>query len=170
MFAIVERGDAQVLSLAHAYDHVALMMPILQLVIMGNALRRQDRGPAVSRSSIMTTARNPVKIREAFDSIAVNIKTFTTVDYTSEVQAREDVRTGRSMPPSSFPPNISRRVYAQDAPVIGLVVDNTDPFSSSSIEGEMQLVVTALTTPVIQPRLASQIALRSSSFTPTSTT
>ena len=36
-----------------------------------------------------------VKIREAFDAIAVNIKTFTTVDYDNELQAREDVRTGK---------------------------------------------------------------------------
>jgi ABC-2 type transport system permease protein len=69
------------------------------------------------------------------------------------------VRTGKINAAVIIPKQYSRRVYAQDAPVIGLVVDDTDPFGSSSIEGEMQSVVAALTTPVIQPRMANQIAL-----------
>jgi ABC-2 type transport system permease protein len=100
-----------------------------------------------------------VKLREAFDSIAVNIKTFTTVDYDNEVQAREDVRNGKINAAIIIPKEYSRRVYAQNKPVIGLVVDDTDQFSSGSIEAEMQSVVTALTTPSIQPRMANQIAL-----------
>ena len=39
------------------------------------------------------------------------------------------------------------------------MVDNTDQFTSGSLEGEMQDLVTALTTPVIQPRIASTVAL-----------
>jgi ABC-2 type transport system permease protein len=51
-------------------------------------------------------------------------------------------------------------VYAQDAPSIGLVVDNTDQFKSSSIEGEMQSLVDALNQPVIQPRIVNSVALQ----------
>jgi ABC-2 type transport system permease protein len=69
------------------------------------------------------------------------------------------VRTGKINAAVIIPKQYSRRVYAQDKPVIGLVVDDSDQFSSGSIEGEMQSVVAALTTPVIQPRIASQIAL-----------
>jgi len=69
------------------------------------------------------------------------------------------VRTGRIDGAVIIPAQYSRRVSAQDAPRLGLVVDNTDPFSSGSIESEMQLVVSALTAPVIQPRLANSIAL-----------
>jgi ABC-2 type transport system permease protein len=100
-----------------------------------------------------------VKIREGFDAIAVNIKTFTTVEYTDENKAREDVRTGKIDAAVVIPTQYSRRVSAQDAPRIGLVVDNSDLFTSSSLEAEMQALVTALTTPVIQPRVASAIAL-----------
>ena len=42
----------------------------------------------------------------------------------------------------------------------GVVVDDTEQFGSGSIEAEMQSVVTALTTPAIQPRMANQIALK----------
>ncbi len=100
-----------------------------------------------------------VKVREAFDSVAVNIATFTTVNYNDERQAREDVRTGKVDAAVIIPAQYSRRVYAQDAPRIGLVVDNSDQFLSSSLEGEMQSLVDALNQPVIPDRVVKNIAL-----------
>ncbi len=157
MFAIVER-EMRKFFRSPTLMIMSLMMPILQLLIMGNAFGGKIVGEHVA---VVDCDHGPqaVKIREAFDAIAVNIKTFTTVEYTNEVQAREDVRTGKIDAAVVIPAQYSRRVYSQDAPRLGLVVDNTDPFSSGSIESEMQLVVNALTSPVIQPRLASQIAL-----------
>jgi ABC-2 type transport system permease protein len=157
MFAIVER-EMRKFFRSPTLMVMSLMMPILQLLIMGNAFGGKIVG---ERVAIVDYDHGPqaVKLREAFDSIAVNIKTFTTVEYTNEVQAREDVRTGKINAAVIIPAQYSRRVYAQDAPVIGLVVDDTDQFSSGSIEAEMQLVVSSLNAPVIQPRLASQIAL-----------
>jgi ABC-2 type transport system permease protein len=135
------------------------MMPILQLLIMGNAFGGKIVGEKVA---VVDYDHGPqaVRLREAFDSIAVNIKTFTTVEYSNEVQAREDVRTGKINAAIIIPKEYSRRVYAQNKPVIGLVVDDTDQFSSGSIESEMQLVVNALTAPALQPRMANQIALK----------
>jgi ABC-2 type transport system permease protein len=137
---------------------MSLMMPLMQLVIMGNAFGGKIVG---ARVAVVDYDHGPqaVKIREAFQSIAVNIKTFSTVDYTDENKAREDVRTGKIDGAVVIPAQYSRRVYAQDAPRIGFVVDNSDQFTSASLEAEMQALVTALTTPVIQPRLASAIAL-----------
>ncbi len=71
-------------------------------------------------------------MREAFDAIAANIATFTTVDYMDEAQAKEDVRTGKVDAAVIIPAQYSRRVYAQDAPRIGLVVDNSDQIMSSA--------------------------------------
>jgi ABC-2 type transport system permease protein len=137
---------------------MSLMMPLMQLVIMGNAFGGKIVG---TRVAVVDYDHGPeaLKIREAFDSIAVNIKTFTTVNYNDEKQAREDVRTGKIDGAVVIPAQYSRRVYAQDAPQIGFVVDNSDQFTSASLEGEMQALVTALTTPAIQPRLANTIAL-----------
>jgi ABC-2 type transport system permease protein len=42
---------------------------------------------------------------------------------------------------------------------VGLVVDNSDQFTSGSLEAEMQLVIDAVTAPAIQPRLANSVAL-----------
>ena len=100
-----------------------------------------------------------VKVREAFDAVAANIKTFTTIEYNNEVQAREDVRTGKIDAAVIIPAQYSRRVYAQDAPKLGFVVDNSDLFTSSTLEGEMQSLVDAMNAPQIQDRLAKTIAL-----------
>jgi ABC-2 type transport system permease protein len=158
MFAIVER-EMRKFFRSPTLMVMSLMMPILQLLIMGNAFGGKIVGEHVA---VVDYDHGPqaVKLREAFDSIAVNIKTFTTVEYTNEVQAREDVRTGKINAAVIIPEQYSRRVYAQEAPVIGLVVDDTDQFSSGSIEAEMQLVVSSLTTPLIQPRLSNNIALK----------
>ena len=157
MFAIVER-EMRKFFRSPMLMIMSLMMPILQLLIMGNAFGGKITG---ARVAVVDYDHGPeaVKVREGFDSIAVNIKTFTTVEYTDENKAREDVRTGRIDAAVIIPKQYSRRVYAQDAPKIGFVVDNSDLFTSGSLEGEMQSLVAALTTPVIQPRLANQIAL-----------
>jgi len=157
MFAIVER-EMRKFFRSPTLMIMSLMMPILQLLIMGNAFGGKITGAHVA---VVDYDHGPqaIKIREGFDSIAVNIKTFTTVEYTDENKAREDVRTGKIDAAVIIPAQYSRRVYAQDAPQVGLVVDNSDLFTSSSIEAEMQSLVTALTAPVIQPRLATAIAL-----------
>jgi ABC-2 type transport system permease protein len=157
MFAIVER-EMRKFFRSPTLMIMSLMMPILQLLIMGNAFGGKITG---ARVAVVDYDHGPqaVKIREGFDSIAVNVKTFTTVDYTDENRAREDVRTGKVDAAVIIPTQYSRRVYAHDAPQIGFVVDNSDLFTSSSLEGEMQSLVTALTAPVVQPRLANSIAL-----------
>ena len=65
----------------------------------------------------------------------------------------------KSTPRSSFPQQYSRRVYAQDAPKLGIVVDNSDLFTSSTLEAEMQSLVDAINAPQIQDRLSKSIAL-----------
>lgn len=137
---------------------MSLMMPVLQLIIMGNAFGGKIVG---ARVAVVDYDHGPeaIKLREGFDAIAVNIKTFKTVDYNDEVTAREDVRTGKVDGAVIIPAQYSRRVYAKDAPQVGFVVDNTDQFTASSISAEMQALVAALSSPVVQPRLANSIAL-----------
>jgi ABC-2 type transport system permease protein len=137
---------------------MSMMLPLVQLIILGNAFGGKIRGAKVA---VVDYDHGPqaLKVREAFDSIAVNIATFTTVNYDDEKQAREDVRTGKVDAAVIIPAQYSRRVYAQDAPSIGLVVDNSDQFLSGSLESEMQSLVDALNQPVIQDRVVKNIAL-----------
>jgi len=158
MFAIFER-EMRKFFRSPVLMIMSMMLPIVQLIILGNAYGGKIRGAHVA---IVDYDRGPqaVKIREACDAIAVNIATFKTVNYSNEVQAREDVRTGKIDGAIIIPAQYSRRVYAQDAPRLGLVVDNSDQFTSSSIESELQSLVTALNAPVIQPRIINNIALQ----------
>jgi ABC-2 type transport system permease protein len=157
MLAIIER-EMRKFFRSPTLMIMSLMMPILQLVIMGNAFGGKIVG---ARVAVVDYDHGPeaVRLRESFDAIAANIKTFKTTEYKDEMQAREDVRTGKIDAAVVIPAQYSRRVYSQNAPQLGLVVDNSDQFTSSSLEAEMQSLVTALTTPAIQPRLANSIAL-----------
>ena len=137
---------------------MSMMLPIVQLVILGHAYGGHIQGAKVA---VVDHDGGPqaVKVREAFDSVAANIATFKTIDYADETQAKEDVRTGKVDAAVIIPAQYSRRVYAQDAPRIGLVVDNSDQIMSGSIESEMQALVDALNQPVIQDRVVKNIAL-----------
>ena len=159
MFAIFER-EMRKFFRSPVLMIMSMMLPIVQLVILGNAYGGKIRN---ARVAIVDYDHGPqaVKVREACAAIAVNIATFKTVDYSNEVQAREDVRTGKIDAAIIIPAQYSRRVYAQDAPRIGLVVDNSDQFTSSSIESELQSLVDSLNAPVIQPRIVKNIAVQS---------
>jgi ABC-2 type transport system permease protein len=137
---------------------MSMMLPLVQLVILGNAFGGKIHG---ARMGLVDQDHGPhaVKIREAIDAVAANIGTFTAVDYEDEFHAREDVRTGRLDAALIIPAQYSRRIYAQSAPRIGLVVDNSDQFMSSSLEGEMQSLVEALNQPIIPDRTVRKIAL-----------
>jgi ABC-2 type transport system permease protein len=158
MFAIVER-EMRKFFRSPVLMIMSMMLPLVQLVILGNAFGGKIRG---ARVAVVDNDRGPqsVKVHEAFDAIAVNIATFTTKNYDDETTAREDVRTGKVDAAVIIPAQYSRRVYAQDAPRIGLVVDNSDQFMSSSLESEMQSLVDALNQPVIQDRVVKNIALQ----------
>ena len=157
MMAIVER-EMRKFFRSPALMMVSMTLPLVQLLILGNAFGGKIRG---ARMGVVDYDRGSqsLKIHEAFDSIAVNIRTFTTVPYNDEQQAREDVRTGKIDGAVIIPAQYSRRVLAGDSPAIGLVVDNSDQTMSSSLEAEMQSLVDALNAPVIQPKVVQNIAL-----------
>ena len=157
MYAIIER-EMRKFFRSPTLMIMSLMMPILQLVIIGNAFGGKIVGTHVA---VVDYDHGPqaIKVREAFDAVAANIKTFTTVDYSSEVQAREDVRTGKIDAAVIIPAQYSRKVYAQDAPKLGIVVDNSDLFTSATLEAEMQSLVDSINAPEVQDRLAKSIAL-----------
>ena len=137
---------------------MSMMLPLVQLVILGNAFGGKITG---ARVAVVDHDHGPesVRVKEAFDAVAANIRTFNTITYADEVAAREDVRTGRIDAAVIIPNQFSRRVYAKDAPALALVVDNSDQFMSGSLEGEMQLLVNALNQPVIPDRIVKGVAL-----------
>ncbi len=129
MLAIVER-EMRKFFRSPVLMIMSMMLPLVQLVILGNAFGGNIRGAHVA---VVDYDHGPqaVKVREAFDAVAVNIATFTTVHYDDESQAREDVRTGKVDAAVIIPAHIFSAVSThRTRPSIGLVVDNSDQFMS----------------------------------------
>ncbi len=158
MFAIVER-EMRKFFRSPALMMVSMTLPLVQLVILGNAFGGKIRN---ARMGVVDYdhGSQALKIHEAFDAIRANIDTFTTIPYDDEVKAREDVRTGKIDGAVIIPTQYSRRVLAGDSPSLGLVVDNTDQTMSASLEAEMQSLVEALNAPAVQPLIVQQVTLK----------
>jgi ABC-2 type transport system permease protein len=157
MFAIIER-ELRKFFRSPALMMVSLIFPLVQLVVLGNAFggKIKDAKMGIVDQDGGTQA---LKIREAFDSVRANIRTFEPIYYNNDKQAMEDVRNGKIDGAVIIPPQYSRRVYEKNHPRIALIVDNSDNFMSSTLEGEMADLTAALNEPTIEPRLLQKTAL-----------
>ncbi|HTU43291.1 MAG TPA: ABC transporter permease [Candidatus Aquilonibacter sp.] len=157
MMAIVER-EMRKFFRSPALMMASMIMPLAQLIILGNAFGGKIRD---ARVAIVDEDGGPqaLRVREAFDSVRANIRTFVPVYYTNEKKAVEDVRNGELEGAVIIPPQYSRRVYEDNHPQIGVVVDNSDNFISSAIESELTDLVNSLNSPTVSPRILQQTAL-----------
>jgi ABC-2 type transport system permease protein len=157
MWAIVER-ELRKFFRSPTLMLMSMTLPLVQLIILGNAFGGKVTN---ARMGIVDYdhGEEALKVHEAFQAVAANIRTFTTVPYTNEQTAKEDVRTGKIDAAVIIPAQYSRRVLAGESPHIGLVVDNSDQFVSGSLESEMQSLVDALNAPLIQPKVVQAITL-----------
>src|SRR5271169_676741 len=157
MMAIVER-EMRKFFRSPALMLASMIFPLVQLIILGNAFggKIRDARLAIVDEDGGTQA---LRVREAFDSVRANIRTFVPVNYDSEKQAVEDVRNGKLEGAVIIPPQFSRRVYEDNHPRIAVVVDNSDNFMSSAIESELTDLTNALNQPTVEPRILQQTAL-----------
>ena len=158
MMAIVER-EMRKFFRSPALMLMSMLLPLVQLVILGNAFGGKITGARVGVVDY-DHGEQSVKLHEAFKAVAANLRTFETIPYSNENAAKRDVRTGKIDAAVIIPAHYSRRVLAGDSPQIGLVVDNSDQFVSSSLESEMQSLVDALNQPVIQQQVVKKITLQ----------
>ena len=157
MMAIVER-EMRKFFRSPALMLASMIFPLVQLIILGNAFggKIRDARLAIVDQDGGTLA---LRVREAFDSVRANIRTFVPVNYENEKQAVEDVRNGKLEGAVIIPPQFSRRVYEKNHPRIAVVVDNSDNFMSSAIEAELTDLTNALNQPTVEPRILQQTAL-----------
>src|SRR6266404_664160 len=157
MMAIVER-EMRKFFRSPALMLASMIFPLVQLIILGNAFGgkiRDARGAIVDQDG----GTQSLRVREAFDSVRANIRTFVPLTYYSEKQAVEDVHNGKLEGAVIIPPQFSRRVYEENHPRSAVVVDNSDNFMSSAIESELTELTNALNQPVVEPRILQQTAL-----------
>jgi len=157
ILAIVER-EMRKFFRSPALMLASMIFPLVQLIVLGNAFggKIKDARLGVVDEDGGTQA---LKIREAFDSVRANMRTFVPIYYHNESKAREDVRNGIIQGAVIIPPQFSRRMYEKDRPQIALVVDNSDNFMSSTLEDELTQITVALNQPEVEPRILQQAAL-----------
>jgi len=157
MMAIVER-EMRKFFRSPALMLASMVFPLVQLIILGNAFGGKIRDAKIA---IVDQDGGPqaLKVREAFDSVRANIRTFTPISYNDDKQAVADVRDGKLQGAVIIPPQFSRRVYEDNHPQIAVVVDNSDNFMSAAVEQELTDLVSALNQPTVSPRILQQTAL-----------
>jgi ABC-2 type transport system permease protein len=158
MMAIVER-EMRKFFRSPALMMASMIFPLVQLIVLGNAFGGKIKDAKLGLVD-QDGGTQALKIREAFDSVRANMRTFLPVYYTNDKQAMEDVRNGKIQGAVIIPPQYSRRVYEQDQPRIALVVDNTDNFMSATLEGELADITSALNRPNVEPRVLQQTVLQ----------
>ena len=158
MGAIVER-ELRKFFRSPALMLTAMIFPLVQLVILGNAFGGKI---TEARVGVVDYDRGPqaLRVHEAFASVAANIRTFKTIPFDSDKAAQAAVRSGRLDAAVIIPPQFSRRVYAGENPSLGLLLDNSDQFLSGSVQAEMQALTASLNTPQVPQRVINGIALQ----------
>ena len=158
MLAIVER-ELRKFFRSPALMLASMVFPLVQLIVLGNAFggKIHDARMGVVDQDHGTQA---LRIREAFDCGAPPTSgpssQFTT---TMTSRRMEDVRTGKLDGAVIIPPQFSSKFYEQNHPRLGLIVDNSDHFMSSSLEQKMQDLTDALNSAHVPARIPKDIAL-----------
>jgi len=157
MMAIVER-DLRKFFRSPALMMAAMVFPLVQLIVLGNAFGGKIRD---AKLGIVNQDGGPqaVRVIEALRAVQSNARTFQTIVYSDERAMVSDVRKGEINAGLVIPPQFSRDVYAHARPRIGLVLDNTDNFMTSTFEQTMSSLVEALNQPEVEPRVLQQTAL-----------
>jgi ABC-2 type transport system permease protein len=157
MNAIVER-DLRKFFRSPALMMAAMVFPLVQLIVLGNAFGGKIRD---AKLGIVDHDNGPqaVRIIESLRAVQSNARTFQPIVYDDEKLMVDDVRKGALNAGLVIPPQFSRDVYQHSRPRIGLVLDNTDNFMTSTFEGTLTDLVAALNQPDAPPRVLQQIAL-----------
>ena len=157
MLAIIER-EMRKFFRSPALMMASMIFPLVQLLVLGNAFGGKIRDAKLGIVD-QDGGTQALKVREAFDSIRANVRTFEPIYYDNDKKAMEDVRNGKIQGAVIIPPQYSRRVYEENHPRIALIVDNSDNFMSSALEGKLTELTNALNQPAVEPRLLQKTAL-----------
>jgi ABC-2 type transport system permease protein len=157
IWAIIER-DLRRFRRSPTLIVVSMVMPLIQLVVLGYAF-----GGRIKHLEIGVVDQDHgvpvVRLKEMFQAVAANARTFDTIAYSDEGQALRDLREGRIGGLVTIPPDFSRQLLAGASPRIALIEDNTDQFSSASLEGALTQLLAAYNQKEPAPRLTANVTL-----------
>jgi ABC-2 type transport system permease protein len=137
---------------------ISLFLPLLQLMVIGNAFGGKVRDVPVSLVDL-DHGPEALRLREKFKALEANASTFRirmedTIDRT--VAAARDGKVSAGI---IIPENYSRRVNQKARPQVGLVLDNTDPFVTTTLTQKMSEVLADVNSPAVKPRQPERVSL-----------
>jgi ABC-type multidrug transport system permease subunit len=157
LLAIVER-DLRRFRRSPMLMFMSVFMPLVQLVVLGYAFGGKIKNLRVG--VVDEDHQVPaIKLREMFQAVAANAKTFTPINYVDEATALRDLRNGKIQGVLEIPPHFSRKLLSGANPRIALVEDNTDQFAASALEGVMNALLPAYNAPAVSPRMSATATL-----------
>ena len=156
-WAIIER-DLRRFRRSPTLVLVSMIMPVVQLIVMGHAF-----GGKVKNLEVGVVDQDhgvpAVKMKEMFQAVAANARTFETVAYSDQASALQDLHNGKISGVLNIPPHFSRHVLAGESPRLALVEDNADQFASATLEGTLSALLGSYNQPPPQPRASSAATL-----------
>ena len=146
----------------------AMVFPLVQLVVLGNAFggKIRDANVAVVNYDVACApgqacipGPQSVQVLADLRAVEANARTFHIHPYANDVDATRDLKNGKLNGVIVIPADFSRKYYEQTRPQIALVEDNTDGFVSSALEQSLNGIVEALNAPAVESRLPNKVAL-----------
>ena len=137
---------------------VSMIMPLLQLVVLGYAFGGKVKNLEVGVVD-QDHQMSAVRLKGMLGAVAANAQTFETISYNEMGAAMRDLREGRISAVLNIPPEFSRKTLSKADPRIALIVDNTDQFSSSALTASLADLITAFDTKPVVPRQSSVATL-----------
>ncbi|MGA3008345.1 MAG: ABC transporter permease [Opitutaceae bacterium] len=157
IWAIIER-DLRRFRRSPVLMLMSTLMPLVQLVVLGYAFGGQVKN---LRLGVVDQDHSvpAVQLKEMFQAVGANARTFDPVPYSDLGAAVQDLRNGRINAVLNIPPHFSRKVLAGAGPKIALIEDNTDQFSSSALGASLQQLLGAYGQKPTSQRLSDQATL-----------
>src|ERR1043165_3525798 len=157
ILAIIER-DLRRFRRSPTLILVSMIMRLVQLVVLGYAF-----GGKVKHLTVGVVDHDhgvpAVKLKEMFQAVAANARTFDTIAYSDAGLALTDLRNGRINGLVGIPPEFSRHVLAGANPRVALAEDNTDQFAASALERTLGQLLVAYNQKPASPRLRANARL-----------
>lgn len=155
--ALVER-DMRKFRRSPALLFASLMLPLVQLVILGNAFGGNIKNVNLG---VVNLDHGPesTDVLERLHAVGANAKTFIPSDYPDQGTAMSALRQGEISAVLIIPQHYSRDLLEQHQPKLALITDNTDRSVASSVGEQMSTLVGSINAPAVSPRETQQASL-----------
>ena len=155
--ALVER-DMRKFRRSPALLFASLVLPLVQLVILGNAFGGNIKNVNLGVVNLDHGPKS-VDVLERVRAVAVNARTFLPTDYPDEAAAIGDLRKGVLGGVLIIPVHYSRDLLEKHQPRLALITDNTDRSVAGAIGSQMSDLVSSINAPEVPSREPQQTAL-----------